>query len=154
MSNFDPRSPSYIPPGGGVVDDGTTYNIIQGNQTAQTILAAGTVLTASTSVAVDNFNCRGGLFTLDITTLPASASNTYALKILTVDPVGGRTVTLATRAAVAVSGVAALLVYPGISASVGGVASVLPRAFNVKVSISSGATNNSATMSLSFMRIL
>ena len=154
MSNFDPKSPSYVPPGATVVNDGSTFTLREANQTAETILAASTLLTASTAVTINNIGCRGGLFILDVTELPASASTTIALKINLVDPVGLRTATLASRAAISTTGQAILMVYPGVSASAGGVAQVLPRTFSTKLSISSAATNKSCILSLSMLRIL
>lgn len=149
MSNFDPKSPSYVPPGGTLVNDGATFDYAEGNQTAVAVLAAGTVLSASTAVSVGNLGCRGGLFMMDITSFPGSASTTAALKITVVDPIGGRTATLATRAAVSATGQALLMVYPApLSASAGAQVGILPRTFNVKVSVSTGAASGGVTLSL------
>lgn len=150
MSNFDPRSPDYVPPGATLAYDGASYSTIEGNQTATTLLASSS-LSASTAIAgIANPNCKGALFILDVTALPGSGSTTIALKLQTVLP---RTATFAARAAVSASGAAVFMVYPGISASAGGVASPLPRTFNALISLSTGATSKECVLSLTMMRI-
>lgn len=153
MSNFDPRSPSYVPPGGQLLEAGDAFAYAEGNQTATALLAANTLLAASTAVAVTGNQCKGALFVLAVDAVPASASTTIALKINIIDPVSTRTATFASRAAVSASGVAVLMVYPGVSASAGGQSSPLPKSFSVQLSVSSAAANNTSTLSLSMFRI-
>lgn len=152
MSQFDPASPGYVPPGN-VVNNGDQFTVREGNQTSQTLLAVGTILSASTAVTVTNFGCRGAIFTLDIASFPGSASTTVALKINVIGP-GARTQTIATRATLSTSGMSVLVVYPGISASAGGVSSPLPKTFSVQLSLSTGATSKEVALSLGMMRIV
>lgn len=149
MSNFDPRSPSYVPPGVILVDDGTSFNYVEGNQTATAIVASSTI-SASTAVAVNNLGCRGALFVLDVTAIPGSLSTSIALKLNVTSP---RTATFASRATVSASGEVVFMVYPGISASAGGVSCPLPRNFSVQLSLSTGATSKDVTLSLNMLRI-
>lgn len=148
MSNFDPNSPSYVPPGAVLAFDGKTFDYREANQTAVAILS-GTV-SASTATAVQNFSCRGGLFILDITSLPGSASTTVALKLMTTNP---RTATFATLAALSSTGTVMLTVYPGVAESAGMRSAPLPRNFTARLSLSTGATSKEVALSLTMMRI-
>ena len=149
MSNFDPNSPSYVPPGAVLQTDGVTFNFSEANQTATTVLASSS-LSASTAVSVQNFGCRGALFILNVTQLPGSASTTVALKLRTTAPAA---FVFAARAAISATGAAGFMCYPGISASVGGVSTPLPRAFEALLSLSTGATSKECVLSLTMMRI-
>lgn len=151
MSNFDPTSPSYVPPGGVVVQTGDGFSYAEGNQTATTVLAAVS-LSASTAIAgLTNAGCRGALFAVNVTQLPGSASTTIALKIFTT--VGGSNVAFAQRTPISATGVSLFMVYPGISASAGGVASPLPKTFGANLSLSTGATSKEVVLSVTMMRI-
>lgn len=148
MSNFDPRSPSYTPPGAVLATDGTDFNYAEANQSIETLLSSS-VISASTAVSVGNFGCKGALFFLDVTSVPGSGSTTVALKLQVTSP---RTAQFATRAAVSL-GASLFMVYPGISASAGGVSSPLPRRFSALLSLSTGATSKEVQLSLSMMRL-
>jgi hypothetical protein len=150
MSNFDPRSPDYIPPGAVIVTDGSTFSYQEGNQTATTLLAASS-LSATTAISgISNLDCKGALFLLDISAMPASGSTTVALKLMIDSP---RTAVFAARAALSAAGLAMFMVYPGISASAGGVSCPLPRTFSARLSLSTGATSKECVLSLTMMRI-
>lgn len=148
MSNFDPSSPDYLPPGATLAYDGKTFGYREANQTAVAILS-GTI-SASTATAVENFFCRGGLFVLNITSLPASASTTVALKLMTTNPATATFATLAARSAV---GAVMLTVYPGVAESAGMRSAPLPRNFTARLSLSTGATSKEVALSLTMMRI-
>lgn len=148
MSNFDPTVPDYTPPGAIFQWDGTTYRPYEGNQTIETVLASSS-LSASTAVSVNNFGCRGALFILNVTAVPGSGSTTIALKLRTTTT----NVVFAARAAVSAAAAVGFMVYPGVSASAGGVSSPLPRNFQALLSLSTGATSKECVLSLSMMRI-
>lgn len=151
MSNFDPSSPSHVPQGAILAFDGSTHDVVECNQTATALLATSTSLSASTAIAgISNRGCKGALFLLDVSAVPASGSTTIALKLNIDSP---RTATFAARAAVSAAGIVTFMVYPGISASAGGIASPLPRTFSAKLSLSTGATSKECVLSLSMMRI-
>lgn len=148
MSNFDPTVPDYVPPGSILAFDGSTYNPLEGNGTA-TVAFSGS-LSASTAVSILNHGCRGALFVLNVTSLPGSASTTIALKLRTTSPAA---FVFAARAAVSATGAVGFMVYPGISASAGGVSSPLPKRFEALLSISTGATSKECVLSLTHMKI-
>jgi hypothetical protein len=149
MSQFDPATPSNVPPGGVLAYDGKTFSHHEANQTAVAIL--NSTISASTATAVENFGCKGAFFVLNVAGYPGSASTTLALKLMTTDPV---TATFASRAAVSANGAVMFHVYPGISASVGGVSCPLPRNFTARISVSTGATSIGMAISLTMMRIV
>lgn len=112
-------------------------------------------LTASATVSIGpltNINARGGVFFLDIASMPGSASTTVALKVKMVDPAAGRQITIGTLAARASTGISALVIYPGIAASAGSALAqvnlMLPRTFNVVASVSAGATSKDCVFSI------
>lgn len=150
MSTFDPRTPSHVPPGGALDYDGSAYAVTESNQTPITLFGSVTISATTIASSITNRGARGAIFILDITGIPGSASTTVALKLQTVVP---RTATFASRAAVSSSGTAVFMVYPGISASIGGVSCPLPHSFNALLSVSAGATNKDITLSLTMMRI-
>jgi hypothetical protein len=158
MSNFDPRSPSYVPPGGTVELDGSGFNYKECNQTAETILAAGTVLSATTAYTLNNIGCKGAYFFLYVDSLPASGSTTVALKVQIFNAANRRR-TIGALTAISASVDALLLIAPGVGgASVGAVSSAinasLPRTFQVRLSLSTGATSKDVALSLDMMRVL
>lgn len=155
MSQFDNgKTPAYVPQGAHLIDNGDAFNIQEGNKLATVLLAAGTSLSASTAMSqTNNFNCRGALFALNVASVPGSGSTTIALKVNFVDAVGGGTLNIASRAAVSASGSYVFMVYPGLSASAGGVSSVLPRNFSVQLSLSTGATSKECVLSLTMTKI-
>lgn len=150
MSTFDPAVPAHVPPGAVLAQQNGRFAFIETNQSATAILAQSS-LSASTAIAgITNNACRGALFLLDVSAVPASGSTTIALKLQTVTP---RTATFAARAAVSAAGIVTFMVYPGISASAGGVATPLPAVFNTLLSMSTGATSKEVVLSLHMMRI-
>lgn len=122
----------------------------------QTIIAmASSSLTASTAIPITNFNGRGVMAFMNITSFAAgSGSTTYALKIKALNPLStGSVVTLGGASPQSASGVSTLCVYPGIAASAGANAQVsmaLPRDFQLVASLSSGATSKGVVMSLAY----
>lgn len=150
MSQFDPRSPAHVPAGGALDYDGSAYAVLESNQSPVTLFGSVTISATTVASSITNRGCRGALFILDVTGYPGSASATIALKLQTTVP---RTATFAARAAVSGSGAAVFMVYPGISASEGGVSCPLPHSFNALLSVSAGATSKDITLSLTMMRI-
>lgn len=149
MSNFDPSSPSYVPPGGIVTTDRVGFNIMEGNSTAVQLLVGGTVLSASTAITVNNPSCRGAMFLFDIVSFPASGSTTAVLKIQTVDPGRNTVFTHGAGAARSASGITQLTIYPGVTGSTSAIFSqVLPKNFQAKISLSTGATSKEVSLSL------
>lgn len=133
--------------------NGTAFESMRGN-TSQVLLAAASV-SASTAVTVTNFNSKGIMAWMEITSglPPGSASVTVALKVQAVAPVGtNRFKTLATTGALSASGSFAVAIYPGMSSTaVTGVsfnAGIVPRDLRILVSISSGAASFGCVMAL------
>jgi len=153
MSNFDPSSPSYVPPGGSVLTDGNSFNYEEGNQTAVSLLASSSLSAGTAVVGISNLGCRGAIFLVNVTAIPGSASTTIALKLRASDPNSANKFVFAARGPISATGLAGFMVYPGISASAAGVSSVLPRTFDALLSLSTGATSKEVVLSMSMMRI-
>lgn len=152
MSQFDnSQSPNYVPPGGVMQFNGDGFNYYEGNQTAQDILASSS-LSASTSIAgLSNPGCRGAIFVVRVSSLPGSASTTVALKLFVT--AAGVTADFASRTPISATGASLFMVYPGVSASAGGVSSPLPKTFGARLSLSTGATSKEVVLSMTMMRI-
>lgn len=156
MSQFDNgKSPAYVPPGAILAADNGSFSFIEGNQTATTILASSS-LSATTAIAgISNFGCKGALFLLDISAMPASGSVGIALKLQITSP---RTAVFATTVQFNSVGIKPIMAYPGVaaggSASLVGLNVALPRTFGARISLSTGATSKECILSLHMMRIL
>lgn len=155
MSNFDPSAPDYVPPGAILARDNGSFSFVEGNQTSTALLASSS-LSASTAISgISNPGCKGALFLLDISAMPASGSVGIALKFQINSP---RTAVFANTVQFNSVGIKPVMVYPGVaaggSASLVGVSCALPRTFGVKISLSTGATSKECILSLHMMRIL
>jgi hypothetical protein len=137
----------------------TTSDLQRGN--TDLVLMASSSLSASTAIAVTNFNGRGIFAYMNITSaFPGSASTTWALKLKAIQPnATASAVTLAACFPASASGAYVLCVYPGASkATASGstsaqanlaVASLpVPRNFQIVASLSTGATSKEVVMSL------
>jgi hypothetical protein len=144
-------SPAYIPPGTMLQFGGDAFAYFEGNQTAQAILAAVTLSANTTVAALNNAGCRGAIFVVNVTALPGSASTTVALKLFVT--AAGITADLVSRTPISATGPSVFMVYPGLSASIGGVSCVIPRNFGVRLSLSTGATSKECSLSMTMMRI-
>lgn len=131
--------------------NGTDQEFVRAN-VSETLLAAGTSLSASTAIPLTLTNARGLMAIMNITTaFPASASLTYVLKIRAIDPASSATVVLGATAARSASGVSSLMIYPGIAASAGANAQVnvsVPRRVEVAVSMSAAVASTNIALSL------
>ena len=131
--------------------NGSSYDTLRVNQ-GMSLRAAATASANVTIGPITNINAKGGVFFLDITSLPGSASTTVALKLQMVDPGAGRFITIGTLAQRGTTGVSALVVYPGIAASAGSalaqVSFVLPRTLQLIASLSTGATSKDVVFSI------
>lgn len=171
MSQFDPVAPNNgYPCFNPLLGDGEKrYGAQTGNTTASAVAALNTVISASTAYNVINQNCRGAIIYFRPTVFPGSASTTVALKVrLQTDPIagGGTQQVIASFQAVSGSAGIAYMVYPnlsppatpggvtGFSASANYVNMVLPRNYQIFLSLSTGATSKEVTFSLSVMHIL
>lgn len=152
MTLRDPSIPDHVPDGAILAQvNAGTFGFVEQNQSLTAIIAS-TTISASTATAVTNPMCKGALFIVDITSFPGSASTSVMLKFQIDTP---RTAVFAARAAqLAITGAYAVMVYPGISASAGGIPCPLPRNFTAKLSLSTGATSKETTLSLSMLRIV
>jgi hypothetical protein len=152
MSQFDPSIPARVPDGGVVTWDGTQFNFLEGNMLVSNLLASTTMSAASVTVAsINNPGCRGAMFLVNVTQMPGSASTTLAMKLFLT--AGGITADFAARTPISATGCFVFTVYPGISASAGGVSCPLPRQFGLRMSASYGATSKETVFSISMMRI-
>lgn len=148
MSNFDPRMPSG------------QLNAIN---TADVLMASSSI-SATTAIAVTNFNARGAYVFMNITSaFPGSGSTTLALKVKALAPglVTASAASIAAVPAVSASGMTVLCVYPGAiagsSSAVAGVTTVgrpIPRDFLVVASYSSAAASAALTVSIGIQPIL
>lgn len=121
----------------------TNWEFSRGN-TSGTVRTSSSASATYTGSDLTNYNARGVLVFTNITQLPGSASTTWATKVQAKDPVGGGYIVIASGPARSASGLAALMVYPGISESSGALSKVnsaVPRDFRVLVSLSTGAAN-------------
>ncbi|HEX7765414.1 MAG TPA: hypothetical protein VF443_01790 [Nitrospira sp.] len=151
MSQFNPAVPAYVPPEASLQFDGQTFNFYEANQLVQNILASSS-LSATTSIAsINNPGCRGAMFLMNVTQMPGSASTTLAMKLYLT--AGGITADFAARTPISATGCYVFTVYPGVSASAGGVSSPLPRQFGMRISASYGATSKECVFSISMLRI-
>jgi hypothetical protein len=125
---------------------------------AGVILMAATSLSASTAIPVTNWNGRGIMAFMNITSaFPGSASTTYALKVRAVNPLSAGTyVVLGSATPRSASGVSTVTIYPGIAASAGPNAQInmcVPRDIQIVASLSTGATSKEVVLSLGMMII-
>ena len=169
MSQFDKLVPNngyqnFNP----LLGDGETrYGAQTGNTTASAVAAINTTIAVSTGYNVINQNCRGALFYLKASSFPVSGSVNATLKVrMITDPIAGAGVNL-TIAAFAPIGVgssagAAYCVYPApmtVQAASGFnsgnyCCAPLPRNYQLWLSLSSAATGNGMTFSLSVQHLL
>lgn len=164
MSQFDPSAPNngYQNINVLVGDGEKRYGAQTGNTTASSVAALSTQISASTAYNVINQNCRGALFYLRATNFGTSASINLTLKVTTApDPVagGGAQLVLAAFPPIGANSSAgtAYVIYPttisGVS-SANCVNSVLPRNYQLLVSLSSAATGKKVQFSLSVQHLL
>jgi hypothetical protein len=152
MSQFDPSTPGGVPPGSTLQWDGSTFNWTEGNRLVENLQASLTMSAASVTIAsINNPGCRGAMFLMNVTQMPGSASTTLAMKLFLT--AGGVTADFAVRTPISAVGCYVFTLYPGISASAGGVSCPLPRQFGMRISASYGATSKETVFSLSMMRI-
>lgn len=142
--------------------NGSGYEMVRQN-TAHVLMTSRS-LSASTAISVTNFNARGLIAFMNITSgFPTSGSTTYALKVKMIPPNStASAVTIAASPPRSASGMVTLVVYPGVtigSASGAGTLTTysgfpLPRDIQVVASASLGATSNTVVMSLGMFLIL
>lgn len=134
----------------------TDQEFVRAN-TAQQLMASSSI-SAATAIAVTNYNGRGIMAFMTITTaFPGSASLTYTLKVKAVNPDTSATIVLGAAAARSASGVSILTIYPGIAASAGANAQVnmaVPRNLQVVASMSAAVASTNVAMSLGMMILL
>ncbi len=128
------------------------FEYIQANTVPRTIIAAGQRSANITSSLIANPCANGGIFWLDKTdAAPGSASLTVVIVVQAQSHTTGRFVTIGKGGTRSSSGVSQLTIFPGITESSGTVTrvnAVLPRNFQVYVSLSAGATSKDANFSV------
>ena len=146
MSNFRPGTPADVPEGSNLDFNETTFDFARGNTGKQ--LRANATASASVAITDTNYNAKSVIAYFTINTFPGSGSTTLALKIQAVNPDTGGFFTILSGTPRSTTGTTVMMVGPGISASVLGVAAVLPRDLRFLVSQSSGATSKDVTFSI------
>jgi hypothetical protein len=124
-----------------------------------TVAMPATSLSASTAIAITNWNAQGIIAFMNITSaFPGSASTTYCLKIKAVSPLStGATVVLGACTPRSSSGQSVLMLAPGIqvfSATTGPISTFsigVPRDIQIVASASLGATSKEVVLSLGYM---
>jgi hypothetical protein len=122
--------------------NGSSYDRQRANQDNISLLASSARTTTQTVADQTNYNARGVIVTLDVT---SASSGSITLEIDYKDPVSGKYIALLTGAAVTGTGTTQYTVYPGITAATNVAASmILPRTWRVVVT-----ANNSNSMTYS-----
>lgn len=108
-----------------------TWDRWRSNQDSISLLASAARTTTQTVADQTNFNGRGVVVTLDVT---SAGTGSITLEIDYKDPVSGKYLPLLTGAAVVANGTTQYTVYPGITAAANAAASmILPRTWRVVV---------------------
>jgi hypothetical protein len=128
--------------------NGTTWDRKRGN-TEVTLLASGARTTTQTGADQTNYNAKGIVVVLDMTTV---GTGSVTLEIQAKDPVSGKYYAVLTGAAVTTNSTNVYKVHPGLTAAANAVANdMLPRTYRVVVTANNA---NSATYSVGAMLIV
>lgn len=129
--------------------NGAAHDQQRGNLDNIVVLASATRTTTQTQADQTNYNHRGIIAVLDMTTV---GTGSVTLEIDGKDPVSGKYYAILTGAAVVTNSTNIYTIYPGIAASANVSANnVLPRTWRVKVTANNA---NSATYSIGAMLIV
>ncbi len=129
--------------------NGSTMDQQRGNLDNITVLASAARTTTQTQADQTNYNHRGIVVVLDMTTV---GTGSVTLEIDGKDPVSGKYYALLTGAAVTTNVTNIYRVYPGLTAAANATANdILPRTWRVKVTANNA---NSATYSVGAMLIV
>jgi hypothetical protein len=133
----------------GMLYNGSTFDRQRGNIDNITVLASAARTTTQTQADQTNYNHRGIIVVLDMTTV---GTGSVTLEIDGKDPVSGKYYALLTGAAVTTNSTNVYRVYPGLTAAANATANdVLPRTWRIKVTANNA---NSATYSVGAMILL
>ena len=133
----------------GYAYDGTGWSMARGNIEATLLASAARTATAS-SADQTNYNGRGALIVIDVTSITATPS--LVVTVEAKDALSGKYVTLLTSAAITTVSTVQLAVYPGVTAAANlAVSMILPRTWRVTVT---AADADSATYSVGASNIL
>lgn len=129
--------------------NGTTFDRMRTNLDNISLVASASYTTTQTGTDQTNYNHRGLIVTLDMTTV---GTGSVTLEIDMKDPVSGKYVALLTGSAVTTNVTNIYTVYPGntVSANVS-VSTILPRTWRVKVTANNA---NAATYSVGASLVL
>lgn len=129
--------------------NGTTVDQQRGNLDNIVVLASAARTTTQTQADQTNYNHRGIVAVLDMTTV---GSGSVTLEIDGKDPVSGKYYALLTGAAVITNSTNIYRVYPGLTAATNATANdVLPRTWRIKVTANN---SNSCTYSVGCMLVV
>lgn len=129
--------------------NGATVDRTRGNLDNIIVLASGARTTTQTQADQTNYNHRGIIAVLDMTTV---GTGSVTLEIDGKDPVSGKYYSLLTGAAVTTNVTNVYRVYPGLTAAANATANdVLPRTWRLKITANNA---NTATYSVGVMLML
>lgn len=129
--------------------NGTTLDQQRGNLDNISILASGARTTTQTSADQTNYNHRGIIAVLDVT---SAGTGSITLEIDAKDPVSGKYYAVLTGAAVTSNSTNIYRVYPGLTAVANAtVSDILPRTWRTKVTANN---SNSVTYSVGCMLVV